>query len=78
MASCQNLVTKPQFVNRPLPGSEITDCPEEPKPPGVFMDDAELLRWSAAAIYSGRECRETLRKAKEWIHNPPKEPKETK
>ena len=73
MASCQSLVVKPQFVNRALPGPEVTDCPDEPQAPSPFVNEAERYMWASAAIYAGRECRATLKKAKEWIYNPPKE-----
>jgi len=36
-----------------------------------FPDEAARYRWSAAAIGAGRECREVLRKAKDWMVKPP-------
>lgn len=42
-------------------------------PPEVFPfpDEAARYRWSAQAISDGRICREVLRKAKDWMLNPP-------
>lgn len=73
IASCgPQIVAKPVLVQRTLPGPDLTDCPEE-APPDVwpFPDEAARYRWSAAAISAGRECREVLRKAKEWMLRPP-------
>ena len=72
MASCGQVVSKPVLVNRDPPGPDLTDCPEE-TPPEVwpFPDEAARYRWSAAAIGAGRECREVLRKAKDWMLKPP-------
>jgi hypothetical protein len=36
------------------------------------MSEAERFDWAASAIYSGRQCRETLAKLKAWAMNPPK------
>lgn len=55
-----------------MPSPDITDCPEEPLAPVPFANEAERYSWAGAAIYSGRQCRETLRKAKGWMLNPPK------
>jgi hypothetical protein len=35
------------------------------------MAEAERFDWAAQAIYAGRQCRETLRRAKSWMLNPP-------
>jgi len=71
LASCQNLVSKPILVHRDPPGPDLTDCPEEPLATSPFMSEAERYDWAARAIYTGRECREVLRKAKVWMLNPP-------
>jgi hypothetical protein len=66
------VVSKPVLVHRDPPGPDLTDCPEEAAPEvWPFPDEAARYRWSAAAIGTGRECRETLRKAKDWMLNPP-------
>lgn len=62
------------LVHRDPPGADTTDCPEE-TPPAVypFPDEVARYAWSAQAVAEGRICREVLRKAKEWILNPPKD-----
>ena len=72
-ASCgPQLVAKPVLVQRAPPGPDLTDCPEEPQPEvWPFPDEAARYRWSADAISSGRECREVLRRLKQWTLNPP-------
>jgi len=37
-----------------------------------FADEAERYRWAAGAIYSGRDCRSTLAKLKQWVMGAPK------
>lgn len=70
------MVARPILVDRDRPGPDLTDCPEE-TPPAVFPfpDEAARYAWSAQAIGEGRICREVLRKAKDWILNPPAEGK---
>jgi hypothetical protein len=51
----------------------LTDCPEETPPATYpFPDEVARYSWASGAIYEGRVCREVLRKAKEWMLNPPK------
>lgn len=66
------MVAKPILVHRALPGPDLTTCPDE-APPEVFPfpDEASRYRWSAAAISTGRECREVLRRLKDWALHPP-------
>lgn len=40
--------------------------------PVLFTDEVSRYQWAADAIFSGRECREVLAKAREWMLNPPK------
>ena len=73
IASCSQLLVKPQLVPRSLPGPDLTDCPEETPPAAYpFPDEVARYSWASGAIYEGRVCREVLRKAKEWMLNPPK------
>jgi hypothetical protein len=64
---------KPVLVDRPKPGPDLTDCPEETAPEVYpFPDEVARYSWSATAVAEGRICREVLRKAKAWMLNPPK------
>jgi len=40
--------------------------------PVLFADEAARYIWAEQAVFAGRECREVLRKAKQWMLNPPK------
>ena len=40
--------------------------------PVLFADEASRYAWAADAIFAGRQCRETLTKAKVWMLNPPR------
>ena len=40
--------------------------------PTVFPDEASRYAWAADAIFTGRECRAVLAKAKVWMLNPPR------
>ena len=44
------------------------DCIEPPMP-DVFVDEASLYAWWAAAIFAGRDCRARLEQLKAWALN---------
>ena len=75
ISSCgPQVVAKPILVQREKPGPDLTDCPEETPPVAFpFPDEGARYSWSAGAIGEGRICREVLRKAKDWMLNPPKD-----
>lgn len=65
-------MAKPVLVQRTPPGPDLTECPEETAPEvWPFPDEASRYRWSAQAISDGRECREVLRRLKDWALHPP-------
>ncbi len=65
-------MAKPVLVQRTPPGPDLTECPEETAPEvWPFPDEASRYRWSAQAISDGRECREVLRRLKDWSLHPP-------
>lgn len=74
VASCgPAVVARPILVQRDPPSPDLTDCPEETAPVAFpFPDEAARYAWSAQAITEGRICREVLRKARDWMLNPPK------
>ena len=67
------LLSKPVLVQRDPPSPDLTDCQVEPLPDLPFKSEADRYAWAWSAIYAGRDCRETLKAAKQWMLNPPKD-----
>lgn len=73
-AGCETMgrvLARPEILQRPVPPALTAQCPREPAPPAVFLDEEERFAWIERALTTGRQCRSLSDKQGEFLAHPP-------